>query len=735
MTFRRINGGAVVACLAVLTLPLPASADPVSTKTSITLPPLVVEGDAINVKGYRALTAKSATKTDTPIERIPQNIQVIPRTVIDSQSVITVSEAVENVSNVQPIDSRIIGNVEQNPVKIRGFGADLWTDGFPGNAFVTGDRDGLVNVERIEVLKGPNAILYGGGAGSPVGGTINVVSKMPLNKARYEVGATFGSYAFWNPYIDINQPITAAGTVLFRLTAEYTGNKSHIDVLDAKRYSINPTLTFTNGAGTSLTLQGFVSDHRQQAYPGLPVSGTILGAFQVRREQYVGHPDIAPSYAEIHGVVATLDHRFNETWSTSIKARWSGSELQQNSQIPFLDATGTGGTAIFPPSTFDLNNSEVFDSQRELSISPTVQAKFTAGPSQNTLLFGADYSHVKDKGYHHIDTLGNFCFLFGLGCPPVVVDLQNPTFTVPFAHPVVGVGEGAAFFEFDNTYITKGLYTQVQSSLYERIHLTAGLRLSSIDITYDEYGTGALVRWVTEKTKVLPRAGAVVDVVKGLSVYAGYSEGMKWVPFSQTFAQPQPEYSKQWEAGVKFNVNEMFTGTLAVFEIRRQNVPFRVSATVGALSEQKSRGFEADVMFQPNDNWSVLGSYGYTDAFFVQSTSATVAAGSKLPSVANHAGRLWVNYKFDQSFLRGFSVGAGVYATSGQYVESQNLWRTGGYHTVDAKIGYDTEKLRVALSVKNLTGEKYYTPYTWFGGQVAAGAPRMIYGQIGYKIE
>ena len=99
------------------------------------------------------MTATSATKTDTPLERLPQNIVVIPRSVIDDQGSTTVSEAVTNVSNVRPPDTRMIGNVEQVPVKIRGFGAEMWTDGYPGNLFLAGDRDGLANVERIEVPK------------------------------------------------------------------------------------------------------------------------------------------------------------------------------------------------------------------------------------------------------------------------------------------------------------------------------------------------------------------------------------------------------------------------------------------------------------------------------------------------------------------------------------------------------------------------------------------------------
>ncbi|MFI3904490.1 TonB-dependent siderophore receptor [Ochrobactrum sp. S1502_03] len=679
----------------------------------------VTETTAGDVQGYRALTAASATKTATPIERIPQNIQVIPRKLLDDQSANSVSEALKNVSSVQPQDSRSIGNVEQVPMRIRGFGAERLTDGYPGNLFGAGDRDGLVNVERIEVLKGPNAILYGGGAGAPVGGVVNVISKLPSNTASYEIGGRMGSYGYWSPYFDVNQPLYKDGTALFRMTGEYTGADSFIDVLESKRYSLNPTLTLTNNDTTSLTIQAFMSNHKQQAYPGVPVYGTILGDVRFNDRLFFGDPDIEPSHAKQHGVTATFDHEFNDVWSTNIKARWSKSEINQLAQAALMDPTGTGGFPAIPPSTFDVNNMEHFDEQREFSFNPTVQAKFSAGPTENVLLFGADYARTTDKGF------------MTMGLVPGVVDLENPIFP-RYTRPVIGV-DGMAFFDFDVNYVTKGVYGQLQSSIYDRVHVLLGGRFGSLDVSYDELSSGTPVNYKTEKTKFLPRAGVMVDVLDGLSVYANYSEGMKWVPFSTFVSQPEPELSKSLESGIKFNVNDALTGTLAVFQIDRENVPYQISPGVGGVSEQRSRGFEADILYQHTPNWSILASYGYTNAKFVDATS-TVAADTRVPMVPEHSGRLWVNYEFGPNFMPGWSAGAGIYAASDQTINAQYDWKTDGYFTIDAKIGYENEKMRASLSVQNLTGEKYFTPYTWFGGQVAPGAPRTVYAQLGFKL-
>ena len=210
-------------------------------------------------------------------------------------------------------------------------------------------------------------------------------------------------------------------------------------------------------------------------------------------------------------------------------------------------------------------------------------------------------------------------------------------------------------------------------------------------------------------------------------------EGMKWTPFSTAFVAGPPETSQQREAGVKFNWGGMLTGTVAVFDIDRQNVPYTTAAFTGALSSQKSRGFEADVIFQPNSNWSVLASYGYTDAFLCK-RHPHGPGRQQAALCASELRTRWVNYKFDGPWT-GWSAGAGIYAASGQYVDSLNRWRTAGYYTLDAKIAYETKKFRAAFIVKNLTGEEYYTPYTWFGGQVAPGAPRSFYLQTSYKFD
>ncbi|MET4204897.1 TonB-dependent siderophore receptor [Bradyrhizobium sp. LA6.12] len=685
------------------------------------LPPRTSVTTAGPVDGYRALSAFSSTKTATPIEQIPQSIQVIPRSVMVDQNNLSVTEAIQNASNAQGPNYLGIGTTGLTPLTIRGFAAQQWLDGIPVN-YDTGDRDSFANVERIEILKGPNAILYGGGTGAPTSGAVNIISKLPTDKASVETGVTFGTNNYWRPYFDVNQPLSADKTVLFRVTGEYTTSDSFVDVVHQDRYSFNPTLTFTDKTDTTLTIQGRLSRFEQQGYEGLPAVGTVSGDFRLNPKLFIGPSNIPKSITEVQGVTVTFDRQLDPYWSFNVKTRWSTSKEDQKSQTTLSAAPDVG------PTTWSLANIDLAQQQTEFTINPNVQAKFALGPTKNVWLIGADYSRVTDSGHMNSD----------LGVPPVDL-LNNPVFPTPYVDPTPASPTFFPFFDFNSVYVTKGAYTQLQSTIYDRIHILAGVRVASINIDYIEnfpFSTGVYspTPFGSEKTKALPRIGAVVDLIPGLSVYGSYSEGMQATPFTQALnTNIEPETSKQLEGGFKFSINDQLTGTIAVFDIQRENVPVLVGVGIGAESAQESKGFETDLIWQPNKNWKVLASYGHTNVVFSDSLNVGIAAGNHPSGVPEDSGRVWVNYAFDTAALRGWSVGAGVYAASSQYVDNFNLYKTPGYFTVDAKIAYETEHFRASFNVKNLTGEKYFVPFAWLGGQVAPGDGRAFYGTIAYR--
>ncbi|MCX7380430.1 MAG: TonB-dependent siderophore receptor [Alphaproteobacteria bacterium] len=652
------------------------------------------------VRGYQALTSQSATKVETPLEEIPQSIQVVPRRVIDDQGAITQSEAIRNVSGVQPLNPLFPGQLGPT---VRGLAAERFVDGLP-NYYDIGARDLLVNVERIEVLKGPSSILYQGGQ-SPNGGVVNVISKLPSQTPASEFGVTVGSYGFFSPYFDVNHPLNEAGTVLFRVTGQYEDTRSAINTLSRQSFSFNPTITFTNKETTTFTLQGHLSQRHQQDYSGLPTVGTLdRSSYSIRTSMFPGDSNLPKVDSRLASLTARLDHSFNDTWSTFTVARISSSRYREPAQ------TTLGNTPFFPPSTFGVFNAALNEDNTEFSLNSNLVGKFESGPLRHTLLFGVDYNRVSDKGIFNGDLAG-------------LVDYANPVFP---AYVAPAAGPFTTFTNIRNTYIQQGATAQLQTTAWGRLHLLAALRLARVDIRSNELTTASSFH--TDQAKLLPRVGIAYDVLPGLTAFAGYTEGLRAVAFFNGPTAPKPEGSRQIEAGIKVNLASGLSGTVSVFEIQRSNV---VTTPSGGFTQvqtggQRSRGFETDLIWQPVTGLSVLAAFAHEEPV-VTSDGNPALVGKQLAREPRDSGRLWVNYQFQDERLAGLSLGAGAYAASSQVVELGSPWRTPGYVTFDTRIAYQIDSWTVALTGKNLADRKYLVPYGYLSGRVAPADGRLIY--------
>ncbi len=682
-----------------------------SKQVPVILETITVPGVAeVDLVSYQVINTLTATKTDTPIKKIPQSIQVIPHTVMDDQQNITVSDSLRNASGV------IVRNVLYTPVAegtiIRGFSSEQLLDGFT-QYYNPGDRESTVNIERIEVLKGSNAEFYSGGSGSPVGGLVNLVSKLPKPKAFGELGMRLGNYSFYQPFVDLNQPLTR--NALFRITGEYTNSGSPIDDLNTDRFNINPTLMLTNNDATTLTLQGKVSRWQQQDYQGLPASGTVAGTFNVRPKTFIGPQGIPDSYSNSDAVWLSLDHKLSTIWTFNFKARYAHSEFDQKVQS-LVGADGfQADRPAFAPSTWALANAELFQRQQELSFMGNAVAKFTVGSIKNTVLVGADHSELKDEGFIDGD-LGPTGF--GVGS----VSLNAPQFTEAYAK----AGQGITNQFVKNT--TYGGYAQLQSTLYDRFHLLSSMRLGNVGIGFKNTSTGVAAQ--TDELKLLPRIGGVVDVTNQVSLFASYSEGMRGQPFLNFVGAPVPALSRHIEGGLKFDISHQLSGQLAVYQIDRTNVAVTDTSDLQrrsiAAGQQRSRGFEAELVWQSTDSLRFLGSYAHTEARFTDN-KAGVPEGNRLAMVPENSGRFWTNYRFPEAALKGLTIGSGVYLQSGAFLSNDNRFKSNGYHNFDAAIAYEAKNFKLATTVKNLTNERYFEAYDYFDGRVAPAAGRSLF--------
>ncbi|QPK65543.1 TonB-dependent receptor [Methylomonas sp. LL1] len=670
----------------------------------------------LDFSNYRVAAMASATRTDTPLMQIPQSVQAFKRSLIEDQQNVTVSESLYNASSVVPRNIWFTPNVEGT--LIRGFKTEQLLDGFT-QYYNTGDRESLVNLEGIEVLKGASAVLYGGGSGAQAGGVINLLSKQPRAKAFGELGIKIGGDSFYQPFFDFNQPL--AENALFRISGEYTDSGSTIDGIETQRYNLNPALTLTDNDKTRFTLRAKLSRWQQPDYQGLPATGTVAGSFRIPRQTLIGPDNLPDSHSATDAVWVSLDHRINERWSVTVKARYSYSEFIEHAQTLFGRDGFTADRPLFA-STWALVNAELAQQQEERSFAGYAVGKFDFGPTENTVLFGADHSELNDQGYIDGDVgpAG-----FGVG----MVDLAAPDFSSAYRRP----GPGVSNRFVDN--ITYGGYAQLQTTLYKRLHLLSSMRLGTVNIDFKNTVSDNIT--ATDTSKWLPRFGVVVDLTEQISWFSGYSEGMRGQPLINFVDTPVPELSRQIETGFKFDFAGQFSGQMAIYQIDRTHVAVTDNTDIQgrsvAAGQQRSVGFDADLLWQPLDELNFLASYAHTEARFIDDKSG-VPAGNRLPLVPENSARLWMHYRLPMPELKGLSLGFGVNLRAGAFLSNNNQFKSEAYHGFDATVAYETATFKLAATAKNLTGVDYFSAYDYFDGRVAPDSGPAVYvtGSVRY---
>ncbi|MFZ4408178.1 MAG: TonB-dependent siderophore receptor [Paracraurococcus sp.] len=709
----RALGGALLAAAAGLSTP--ALSQPASE-----VPPVVVYGqrpedrDQVGpVRGYQALTSSSATRTDTPLREIPQSVTVLPRKLLDEQGARTLEDALRNAPGVVP-ESPLFLNQNLNTL-VRGFQAEIYRDGLQ-SYLELGLAQSLLGVERVEVIKGPSGSLFGGGLGGGLGGVVNIISRQPAAANSYETGVRLGPYGYRNFFFDVNQvAATVDGTqYIVRLQGEQLHSRSYISDVTTDGFNIQPALTIRNDR-TNLTIQGFFSERRANDYPGLPpelMQGTRFG---FDRFVNANGANVPRTVTNRNGVRASFEHKIDEVFTLRFASQYTSNRLSQPAQFQFGSAQSYGLPAN--DTTYVRYNAFLGQELTQFTVLPTLQARFATGPVRHTALAGVEFDQTTDNGRMDI---GDYS-LFDFAAP------ANTPFVLPSGPSPLSIPQTR------NTYRTVAGFVQDQVTAWDRVHLLAAVRLTNLDISTQPEGSA---RSSVDTTRATPRLGLAVDVVPGVTPFIGWGTGIRspgGYSFNGFLQRPRPEESEQLEAGVKVELPFGITGNVAYFDIDRRNVAYFDLAAGGnrQIGEQRSRGVDLDLLWQPDRNMSVLGSFAHTVAETVQ--DSIIAKGSPLRLVPRNAARGWAAYRFagagaGPEWLDGLVIGAGFTAVAGAPTSDSAapVW-TKGYTTFDAQIGYDVGPLRLALTGRNLGDRRYVIPFSYFNNAVAPGAPREVY--------
>jgi iron complex outermembrane recepter protein len=659
---------------------------------------------------YNVDEADTATRTDTPLQDVPQSIQVIPQEVIEDQQANNITEALRNVPGAVPSTST--RSQFDTPI-IRGFGGDSATnDLFRRN----GLRDGLgtsntgdtANIERIEVLKGPASVLYG--QGSP-GGVVNIVTKQPLSNPFYAVEGSIGNYDFYRGAFDVSGPLDEKKNVLYRLNFSAESAGSFVDFYDRDRYLVNPVIAWQIGDNTELTFEYEYRNLQQPNDFGLPAVGTILdnpnGDIPV--ERFIGEPDIEERRdIQSHRFGYNLEHRFSENWRirnafdavlrTENGLNISPLELGEDGRTlerEYFD--GRGG--------FDINN-YILDTY-------TV-GKFNTGSIKHELVAGIELARDETM----------FNENFGGSLDPI--DLFDPQYGI------ATLGEPEFFLDSKDTKDTLGIYLQNQITLSDKFIVLLGGRFDILSTKAEDFVEDTVDFQQNEGFS--PRFGLVYKPIEDISLYASYSRSLtQSVGTAFDGGIFEPERGTQYEIGVKGDISDRLSATLALYDLTRTNVTtedpddpnFEIQT-----GEQNSQGIELSVAGEILPGWNITAGYAYTDAVITEDN--TFEEGNRLNNAPENAVSLWTTYKLQQGSLEGLGFGAGIFFVGERQGDLDNSFQLPSYTRTDAAIFYERGKFRTAVNFRNLFDIDYFETAE-NDLRVYPGTPFTVVGSVSFE--
>jgi catecholate siderophore receptor len=649
----------------------------------------------IDSNTYQAPIITSGTKTLTPLRDIPQSITVVTREQIKDQQMLSISDVVRYAPGITAHQGE--NNRDQIIFRGNSSSADFFLNGVRDD--VQYYRD-LYNLDRVEILRGPNAMIFGRGGG---GGVINRVTKEAGFTPLREISLLAGSFNNKRVAMDFDQPFN--DKVAFRANGVYENSKSFRNRVNLERYGINPTLTFAPTKQTKLTF-GYerfddtrVADRGISSFQGRPLDGDISTFF--------GNPDDSHVKAHVNLGTATVEYLASK-WTVRNRTQFGDYDRFYQNYVPgavSADRTQVALTAY--------NNAT-----QRLNVFNQTDVTFAArtGRIRHTLLVGAEF------GVQLTDNFRNTGF-FNNTATSILAPLSNPTISIP-----VTFRQNAT--DADNHLKTKiaATYVQDQIELSRYVQVVAGVRFDRFDLQYFNNRNGDPLGRADDL--VSPRAGIIFKPVTQISIYGNYSvsylpsSGDQFSSLTTITQQVKPEKFNNYEAGVKWDVNRFLALTTAVFRLDRANTrstdpndPTRIVQT----GSQRTNGFEFGLSGSVTRDWRIAGGYAYQDAFVTSATTAA-RAGAIVGQTPHHNFSLWNNYQI----LPRLGVGLGVIHRSDMFATIDDTITLPSYTRADVAVFYSiTERIRLQANVENLFDKKYFVNAD-SNTNISPGHPRAV---------
>ena len=716
-----------------------AAVEPKEDTITVTAAPAPQEsawGPAATIAARQSATG---TKTDTPIQKVPQSISVVTAEEMALHQPKSVKEALSYTPGVA-VGTRGASNTYDYLI-IRGFAAD----GQSQNNYLNGLKlqgnfynDAVIDpymLERAEIMRGPVSVLYG--KSSP-GGLLNMVSKRPTTEPLKEVQFKAGTDSLFQTGFDFSDALDDDGVYSYRLTGLARSANAQQKGSEEQRYAIAPAFTWRPDDKTNFTFLSYFQNEPETGYYGwLPKEGTVEPLPNGKRLPTDFNEGAKNNtYSRNEKMIGySFDHEFNDTFTVRQNLRFAQNKVSQKSIYGYgmcsdplytkdQEALKASPCLSIPQSQWGhtLTRQYVIDNEKleNFSVDTQLQSKFATGSVDHTLLTGVDFMRMRND----IDSWFGYA---GSVAPSDIYNLDRSDFDFG-AHPNPS-GPYRVLLKQKQT----GLYVQDQAQ-WDKVLVTLGGRYDWADQSSfnRDYGNKS----ERDDKEFTWRGGVNYLFDNGVTPYFSYSESFE--PASQTDANGDlfaPSKGKQYEVGVKYVPEDRpIVVTGALYQLTKTNN--LMADPNGSLfsvegGEIRARGVELEAKAALSASVNVVGSYTYTDAEY---TTDTTYKGNTPAQVPKHMVSLWADYTFFDGPLSGLTLGTGGRYTGSSYGDPANSFKVGSYTVVDALVRYDLARVgmagsNVALHVNNLFDREYvascFNTYGCFWGaerQVVATA-------------
>ncbi|HCP1437528.1 TPA: ferrichrome porin FhuA [Escherichia coli] len=716
-----------------------AAVEPKEDTITVTAAPAPQEsawGPAATIAARQSATG---TKTDTPIQKVPQSISVVTAEEMALHQPKSVKEALSYTPGVA-VGTRGASNTYDYLI-IRGFAAD----GQSQNNYLNGLKmqgnfynDAVIDpymLERAEIMRGPVSVLYG--KSSP-GGLLNMVSKRPTTEPLKEVQFKAGTDSLFQTGFDFSDALDDDGVYSYRLTGLARSANAQQKGSEEQRYTIAPAFTWRPDDKTNFTFLSYFQNEPETGYYGwLPKEGTVEPLPNGKRLPTDFNEGAKNNtYSRNEKMIGySFDHEFNDTFTVRQNLRFAQNKVSQKSVYGYgmcsdplytkdQEALKASPCLSIPQSQWGhtLTRQYVIDNEKleNFSVDTQLQSKFATGSVDHTLLTGVDFMRMRND----IDSWFGYA---GSVAPSDIYNLDRSDFDFG-AHPNPS-GPYRVLLKQKQT----GLYVQDQAQ-WDKVLVTLGGRYDWADQSSfnRDYGNKS----ERDDKEFTWRGGVNYLFDNGVTPYFSYSESFE--PASQTDANGDlfaPSKGKQYEVGVKYVPEDRpIVVTGALYQLTKTNN--LMADPNGSLfsvegGEIRARGVELEAKAALSASVNVVGSYTYTDAEY---TTDTTYKGNTPAQVPKHMASLWADYTFFDGPLSGLTLGTGGRYTGSSYGDPANSFKVGSYTVVDALVRYDLARVgmagsNVALHVNNLFDREYvascFNTYGCFWGaerQVVATA-------------